>query len=213
MKLQNIHARSLSKAVVLSGFHHMEHAISPYEVIAVLNEAGVSFVLVGAYGLGGWIGKPRATEDVDIIVAAKHQKKAVKVLLAAFPHLEVDDQAVVTRLRDCDTKEVAIDVMKPNQQLFRAAFKHTRTITSEGQTYRIPTLEMALAMKFAPMVSLYRKDKDKLQDAHDFMYMVDAHSEIDLTRLAELGDLVYPGGSQEIVEKVRQIRAGETLKL
>jgi hypothetical protein len=191
----------------------MEHAVSPYEVIAALNEAGVSFVLVGAYGLGGWIGKPRATEDVDVIVAAKHLKKAIKVLLAAFPHLEVDDLPVVTRLRDRASKAVAIDVMKPNQQLFRAAFKHTRAITSEGQTYRIPSLEMALAMKFAPMVSLYRRDLDKYQDAHDFGHMVLANPDIDLEKLAELGDLVYPGGGQEIVEKVGQVRAGETLKL
>jgi len=213
MTVQDVHARSLSKATVLSGFHHMEHAVSPYEVIAALNEAGVSFVLVGAYGLGGWIGKPRATEDVDVIVAAKHLKKAIKVLLAAFPHLEVDDLPVVTRLRDRASKAVAIDVMKPNQQLFRAAFKHTRAITSEGQTYRIPSLEMALAMKFAPMVSLYRRDLDKYQDAHDFGHMVLANPDIDLEKLAELGDLVYPGGGQEIVEKVGQVRAGETLKL
>src|SRR5438477_5113005 len=100
MQVQDFHARSLSKANALSGFHHMKHAVSPYEVIAALNEAGVSFVLVGAYGLGGWIKKVRATEDVDIIVAAKHHKKAIKSLLEAFTHLEVDDQTVVTRLRD-----------------------------------------------------------------------------------------------------------------
>jgi hypothetical protein len=191
----------------------MEHVLSPYEVIAALNGANISFVLIGAYGLGGWIGKPRATEDVAIIVAAKHQKKAIQTLLAAFPHLQVDDLPVVTRLRDRETKAVAIDIMKPNQQLFREAFKHTRTVSAEGQTYRVPTLEMALAMKFAPMVSLYRRDIDKYQDAHDFGHMVVSNPAIDLAKLAELGDLVYPGGGQEIVEKVRQVRAGETLKL
>jgi hypothetical protein len=213
MAVMDVHARSLAKATVLSGFHHMKHAVSPYEVIAALNEAGVSFVLVGAYGLGGWIKKPRATEDVDLIIAAKHHKKAIRILAEAFPHLDVDDLPVVTRLRDRDTKDVAIDLMKPNQELFRAAFKHTHSVTSEGQTYRVPSLEMALAMKFAPMVSLYRRDLDKYQDAHDFGYMVVSNPEIDLEKLSELGDLVYPGGGQEIVEKVRQVRAGETLKL
>jgi hypothetical protein len=103
--------------------------------------------------------------------------------------------------------------MRPNQQLFREVFRHTHTIAAEGQTYGIPSLEMALAMKFAPMISLHRKDADKLLDAHDFVYMVQANPEIDIEKLAQLGDLVDPGGGPEIVEKVRQVRAGEKLKL
>jgi hypothetical protein len=66
---------------------------------------------------------------------------------------------------------------------------------------------------FAPMVSPHRAHKDKLQDAHDFMYMIDANPDIDLETLAELGDLVYPEGGKELVEKVRQVRAGEKLNL
>jgi hypothetical protein len=212
MIVQDVHARSLAKATLLSSFQ-MVHAIPPAEVIAVLKAASVSFVLVGAYGLGGWIKKPRATEDVDVIVAARHHKKAIKALLGAFAHLEADDHEVVTRLRDRETREVAIDVMKPNQQLFREVFKHTHTVSSEGQTYRIPSLEMALAMKFAPMISLHRKDADKLLDVHDFMYMVEANPDIDMKKLTELGDLVYPGDGKEIEEMVRRVRAGEMLQL
>jgi hypothetical protein len=72
---------------------------------------------------------------------------------------------------------------------------------------------MALAMKFAPMISLTREDKKKHQDAHDFIQMVEVNPDIDLEQLAGLGELVYPGGGKELVEKVRQVRAGESLKL
>ena len=212
MEVQDVHAHNLAKSTSLSGFS-MENAISPLEVIAVLNRSGISFILVGAHGLGGWRKRARATEDVDVIVALRQHKKAVKALLAAFTHLTPEELPVVTRLRDRQTQEVAIDVMKPNQELFREAFKHTHTVQAKGQTYRIPSLEMALAMKFAPMISLNRKNKDKLLDAHDFMYMVDANPDIDLERLAELGELVYPGGGKEIVDKVDQVRRGEALKL
>jgi hypothetical protein len=146
---------------------------------------------------------------VDIVVAARHQKKAIKALLAAFPNLELQDLPVVARLKDRETQQVAIDVMKPNQQLYRAAFENTKTVRSEGQTYKIPSLEMALAMKFAPMVSLHREDADKYLDAHDFMHMVKSNPEIDLETLAQLGDLVYSGGGAEVLELVRKTRAGE----
>ena len=101
--------------------------------------------------------------------------------------------------------------MKPNQQLFRAAFKHTRTLRSGGQAYRIPSLEMALTMKFAPMVSLHRRDEDKCQDAHDFIRMVRCNADVNAKKLEELGELVYPGGGKEIWEMVRRVRAGQKL--
>ena len=73
---------------------------------------------------------------------------------------------------------------------------------------------MALAMKFAPMSCSKRADMDKYQDAHDFMYIINSNPEIDLEKIAYLGDLVYTGGGgKEIVEKVRQVRAGEKLNL
>src|SRR5207245_9971398 len=103
--------------------------------------------------------------------------------------------------------------MKPNQELFREALKHTHTVQAEGQTYKIPSLEMALAMKFAPMISLNRADIDKYLDAHDFGHIINANPEIDLGKLSTLGDLVYPGGGKEIVEMVRRVRAGEKLIL
>ncbi len=43
--------------------------------------------------------------------------------------------------------------------------------------------------------------------------MVKSNAEIDLKKLAELGDLVYPEGGKEVVEMVRRIRAGEKLQL
>jgi hypothetical protein len=45
------------------------------------------------------------------------------------------------------------------------------------------------------------------------MQIIDSNPNIDLEKLAELGDLVYPGGGKEIVEKVRQVRTGEKLML
>ena len=211
MKLYT-HASSLATSTAISECY-VKNIIPPLAVITILNKERIPFMLLGAHGYGGWMQKPRATEDVDILVGARYHKKAVRVLIQAFPQLEAEEHHVVMRLLDRTTRIVLIDVMQPNQQLFREALKHAHWVTSEGQRYRIPSLEMALTMKFAPMVSLHRKDKDKFQDAHDFMYIVDSNPDIDLEKLAELGDLVYPGGGKEIVEKVRQVRAGERLQL
>jgi hypothetical protein len=208
----SVHARSLATSTALSGYY-MPELITPLQVIEVLNKARIKCVLMGAHAIGGWTKKPRATEDVDVLVAARSVRKAAQVLLAAFPRLEEDDHTVVTRLRDRDTKEVAIDVMKSNQALMAEALKQTHEVQSGGQTYLIPSLEMALTLKFAAMIGPNRADEKKHFDAGDFISMIKANLDIDIDQIRTFGALVYPGGGQEIVDKVGQVRRGEQLLL
>jgi len=212
MPVQEIHDHSITKSALLSSYQ-MPYVIPLLDVIRVLNDAQVNFVLVGAHGLAGWRRKPRATEDVDVVVAAKQLKKAAKALVAAFPNLEAVDLPVVIRLRDKESHDVAIDVMKPLQQPHREIFKHTHRVQSAGLTFRVPTLEMAITMKFASMTSLYRADADKYLDAHDFIYMVKENPELDRDKLAELGCLLYAEGGKDLLELVRKAQAGEKLPL
>jgi len=212
VKRHNIHALSLFKSSALSEYY-VPRFIKPSEVIKVLNRAKVSFTLVGAHGIGGWLGRPRASEDVDVIVSKRHHAKAVNVLVAAFPHLEVRDTAVVVRLQDRETGAVAIDVMKPTFPIIQAALTHTHSVRTGKTQFKIPSLEMALALKFAAMVSPFREPKKKYMDASDFMTMADEHPIVNLQKLAAMGQLVYPGGGKEILEMVRRVRAGEKLEL
>jgi hypothetical protein len=208
----DVHAYCLEKAALLSRFQ-VARAIAPSEVIAILQSAGISFVLVGTYGIGGWIKKPRATQDVDVVVAAKHHKQAIKVLWEAFPHLEADAYEAVTRLRDRETHAVAIDVMKPNQLLYRAVFKHSQTFSTEGQTFRIPSLEMAVVIKWVLMRNPEREYADRYLDAHDFLRMLAVNQYIDPAKLEAVGECAYPGGGKQVVQEVRRIQAGEKLNL
>ena len=65
-----MHSDSLETSTALAGYY-VKNFISPLDVIRVLHEAGVKFMLVGAHGLGGWIGAPRATKDVEVLVGAR----------------------------------------------------------------------------------------------------------------------------------------------
>jgi predicted nucleotidyltransferase len=212
MVVQTVHEKCLAKSAILSRYQ-MPQVIPLEDVIRVLNQAKVRFVLVGAHGLAGWRNKPRATEDVDVIVAQAHLKKAVKALENAYPHLEPVDRQVVIRMQDRESHDVLIDVMKPVQQPYTEAFKHTHTTTIDGQKVRIPTLEMALVMKFSAMISPNRPYEDKLLDAHDFMHMVKSNPPCDVEKLTEIGSLMYPDGGKDVVEMVRKVRAGEKLEL
>jgi hypothetical protein len=213
MKVADQHARSLATSETLTRYY-MPETILPPAVVKVLQAAKIPFVLVGAHGVFGWMGvnEARPTKDVDVIVPIRHHRKAVKVLLDAFPDLEAIEREVVTRLKRRGSEDILIDVMKPTE-LYRAAFKHTHTVSRGKLTFRVPSLEMALAMKFGPMVSLNLDEAKKHLDIHDFIKMVRANSRIDEKALVELGDMVYAEGGRELLELVRKVRAGEKFTL
>jgi hypothetical protein len=185
--------------------------VTPEGVIAALHRAGVRCVLMGTHGLGGWRSEARATQDVDVLVTKKDLRKAVRALAEAYPELEFEDTPVVARFTDPATRQRVIDVMKPTQAVYQVVFRHTLPV---GQTHRIPDLEMALAAKFAAMVSPNRLPDKKLIDAGDFVNVVRHNRDkINLQKLKRLGDKVYPDGGAEILRRVEDIDAGRPFRL
>jgi hypothetical protein len=207
-----VHLQCLEISTAMSR-HKVADYISPEGVIDVLNAAGIRFMLAGAHAISGWMNEARYTEDVDVLVLARHVRAAIRTIQNAYPHLELLDTPVVARFRDPARKLVVLDVMKPNQPLHRVALRHTHRVETAERTYFVPSLEYALAMKFAAIVSPRRERRKKMRDATDFLTMVQVNSKIDLTKLAKLGERVYPKGCKEILDLVRRCLDGESITL
>src|SRR5687768_9825532 len=86
--------------------YYVKNFIPPHRIARILNKNNVPYVLAGAHGINTWLEEPRATQDVDIIVAIRHDKKVVRLLLEAFPQLTAEHHEVVTRLRDPESGKV-----------------------------------------------------------------------------------------------------------
>lgn len=208
----DVHGSSLTTSSWLSSLY-VPDQIPPLDVIAVLEAAKIKYVLVGAHGLAGWTRQPRATLEVDVIVAARQVRKAVRTLQEAYPALEAKEFDVVIRLGNVETGKYVIGLIKPVEKIMQAALQHKAEVRSGKRTYFVPTLEMALALKFAPMISLTRAEEKQHFDVGDFITMIKANPTIDEAKLAELGNLIYNGGGKELVAKVGQVRRGEKLFL
>ncbi len=210
------HTKALATSAKLTGWFrdmYRPGALmpSPKKVIRVLNEAKVRFVLMGTHGVGGYRSQARATQDVDVLIAARDHAKAVRAVQEAFPKLLVLDTPVVTRFKEKATGEPRIDLMKPNQPLFRVAFRHTVKV---GETHQIPDLEFALVSKFAAMVSHYRDADKKMIDGGDFINIVKHNrADIELKKLVQLAERVYVGGGKEIRAMIDSVDAGKTIQV
>jgi len=183
----------------------------PRDVIPVLRQAEIDFMLVGAYGAATWLPEERSTQDVDFLIPIKDRKKATNAVLRKFPDLVLEKCPDVHRfLRN---ERFALDLMFTRAPLFKRVIKEFRTGTSGGLRVKVPKLEAALAMKFAAMTGHYRRLEKKHYDAGDFIAMVRQNAEIDMVLLREIGELVYSGGGAEIVKYVEDVRAGRKLEI
>ncbi len=209
------HLRAMETTSALTRFFYEMYGpqmsvIHPKAVIDLLHNAKVKFILMGTHGISAWRKQPRATHDVDILVALKDHEKAVRIVHEGFPHLRVEVTPVVTRFIDPAVDDPVIDLMKPLQDLFRSVFRYSERV---GKTHRVPDLEMALACKFAAMVSPYREADKKLVDGGDFVNIVKYRAKsINLRKLKKLAEMVYKGGGTEIAKMVADVKAGRRIQ-
>ena len=86
-------------------------------------------------------------------------------------------------------------------------------IQSKGQTVFVPTVEAAVALKFAAAISPNRGDVSRPQDRIDLMAIVKKHQNMNTTALNELGDLIYLGGGKELNQFVVDVQQGKHIVL
>jgi len=181
--------------------------VEPQEVIDVIREAKIErWVLMGLYGYVGYLAMPRATQDVDILIAPEELESMIDAICVRWPALIVDRKEVVVRFRDPgevaidgEMKQV-IDAMLPSNPCYEAILDRYHTI-DPITGHRIPTIEAACASKFAALVSPYREWAKKAYDAGDLRSIMKPNAEtLDRDLLKQLGDLVYPGGGKELIE-------------
>ncbi len=181
--------------------------VEPQQVIDVLRQANIRrWVLMGLYGYVGYLAMPRATQDVDILVGEDEMEQTVAAICRNWPTLIVDRQEVVVCFRDPgevaldgETKQV-IDAMLPSNACYQAILESYHVI-DEATGHCIPTIEAACASKFAALVSPYREWERKQQDAVDLRSIMRPNQEVlNRGKLKTLGDLVYPGGGEELLE-------------
>jgi len=181
--------------------------VQPQQVIEVLNGAGIDpWVLMGLYGYVGYMTQPRATQDVDVLVDESQLEQVVDAIQTRWPTLVAQRFPVVVRFRDPGEISIGgelqsvIDVMIPSNAC-HAAILQVEHRVDETTGHRIPSLEAAIAAKYAAVVSPHRDWDRKQQDAVDLRNLIIPNEQrIDREKLQQLGELVFSGGGAELLE-------------
>lgn len=204
------HARGLRISVALTSDYRQTHRkgamdITPQDVIDVLTAAGVKkWVLMGLHGYVGYLPQPRATQDVGLLISHRDRKRAVTAVAEAWPDLVMQELEPVVRFKDPNdcfadgSLKPVIDLMLPWSHVNEAILKEFFVVDVETGHF-IPTVEAALASKYAAIISDFRDWEKKQQDAVDFRRIARAnYDRVNRGDLRRLGDLIWQGGSQEL---------------
>ena len=151
----------------------------------------------------------------------RNHARAVKAIKALYPQLETRDFHGVTGYFLPGEKESVIDVIYPHRPDIAETLANPVWTEDKatGLRYRIPSLEAALANKYGAMLNPTRDIRKRTLDLVDFMFMVkhsldEGRRPIDLEKLAELGEKVWPGGGgAEILRLVERAKAGKAINL
>ena len=194
--------------------------VKPSEVTAVLRDAGVKdWVLMGLHGYVGYLQQARATEDVDVLVGDSEVKIAIAAISKRWPDLIVKATDVVVRFLDPgevsadERPKPVIDVMLPwsdlHVEILRSQVRHDETTDD-----RFPSLEAALAAKYAAMISPNRTFIKKQQDAVDFRsILVLHHDQVDRDELTRLAELIWRGATPDILKMLDAARNDKPFQL
>ena len=207
---------NLHKSYQLSS-QQIEDAVNPLEVVALFEKEQISYVLIGGHLLSFYTGTARATVDVDFIISGSDFLRATKVINKAYQQFNQHDRifhvtydSKISKQKDAER----IDLVKDGEPLFRAVVLHySHTLRSGDHTIKVPTIEAAIALKFAAAISPHRGDENKPIDHSDLLKLVRSTSHFNETALMKLGDLAYRGGGRELISVVTDIRNNKPIRL
>jgi hypothetical protein len=207
---------NLQKSYELSR-QQMEDVVNPLEVVALFEKENVSYVLIGGHMLSFYTGTARATVDVDLIIGGADFARATKLIGSAYAQFKHHDRiyhVTYDSQRPNQKDAERIDLVKDGFPLFREIVQsYCHTLRSNLLTVKVPTIEAAIALKFAASISPNRGDENKPVDHADLLRLVRSRTNLNDASLNKLGDLVYRGGGKELVGIVNDIRSGKPVSL
>jgi len=207
---------NLQKSYELSS-QQVKDAVNPLEIAALFEKERVSYVLIGGHMLSFYTGTARATVDVDFIIGGADFTRATKVIGKTYTQFKHHDQVyhVTYDSKTPNQKDPErIDLVKDHFPLFREIVKrYSHTIRTSKHSVKIPTVEAAIALKFAASISPNRGDENKPVDNADLLRLIRSRNNFNTDALLKLGELVYLGGGKELVSIIGDVRNGKPVSL
>jgi len=187
--------------------------INPLEIVELFEESGLSYVLIGGHMLAYYTNNPRATVDVDFIIAEGDFNNAIDIVSTRYSALLLNDKIYHVTFDSIETDDFdpeRIDLIKDGFPLFKRVLK---SLAATKEKIKIPNIEAAIALKFAASISPNRAEGDKLIDQADLINLIKTNHKLNENTLLLLAECIYIGGGNELLQVINDVKEGNSISL
>ena len=176
-----------------------------FDVINTLNESGILSVVVGGIVVGCYSGRPRATQDLDIIVSERPNLPTLKRIgkIVGAKKMEKHPSFISFIVSSVVGDREIVDLITSRAGSYGLALENTKRIIVNGIAISIPTIEMMIVLKYTSAVNPIREKAKQMQDWADIYSIIDAHPGISQGSLERLANCVVPGYGDDLKRKVK----------
>jgi hypothetical protein len=220
-KVPSGHAHGIEVSTRLTSCYRTTHDrraldITPRQVMDCLRAAEVKdWLLMGLHGYVGYLPMPRATQDVDVMIPYSQKKRATQAIQDSWPTLQVSEVSQVVRFHDPGDLDgdgnprPVIDIMLPWGE-YQATILSQHVVVDDVTGDRIPTIEAAIVLKYAAIISPHRDIENREYDSGDLRRLVKSnYDDIDQAVVEKLANQVWEHGSQDIRRFIERALAGQ----
>jgi len=174
-------------------------------IVRVLRSTGVAWAVIGAHAVDLYT-RPRATEDLDIVVDARRLKTVLAALHAEYGDIEVTDIGPALRL-----PAISLDIIRSDMQ---PVFHKAVHLAVDHGGLPVAPAELLVVLKYLAAISPWRSPEDRQQDASDLIRLVRTLGEaLDRETVLQHAQGVFPGAQAELAALLQRIDRGETIVL
>lgn len=178
-------------------------------VSRILTQSGIRSVMIGGLVVGCHSGRPRATQDIDVIVDVMEVPKKVLDQLGALvgsKKLERHPSFVSFMKKTILGDREVLDIITSKAGSYGMVFDNCIKLVISDIDIHIPTSEMMVVLKYTAAVNPVRKKAKQAQDWADIFAILDANPKINVYAISYLADMVVPGWGEDLRNKIKSHR-------
>jgi hypothetical protein len=180
---------------------------NPLQIARVLRRNAIDAVFVGGLVVGCHTGRPRTTQDVDVIVS--EEKISLKLLkelgdVVKAKRVEKHPSFLSFIVSSVVGDREVLDVITSKAGSYRLVFDNCEEISIGSSRVKIPTAEMLIVLKYTAALNPVRSKSKQLQDWSDIYAILDANPSINQELIQMLANQVVPGFGDDLRAKIKK---------
>ena len=177
------------------------------DIINVLNNEGIENIVIGGIVVGCHSGRPRATQDIDIIIGSEPKPAVIKQIgkIVKSKKVEIHPSFISFIVKSVVGDREIVDLITSRAGSYGLVFNNFIEIKINSTLIKIPTVEMLIVLKYTAAVNPIRSLAKKSQDWADIYSIIDVNDKMNIQSIIRMANSIVPGYGDDLERKIMDV--------